>query len=297
MRLLALRTVLVATDLDSASAAAIETAHALATAAGASLHVVHVDSAGPTAAVLDAVDGFLRRCGVAPTVRHTHVLLGDPAHSIRLLADRIKADVIVVGPHRERVAADGKRALGSTALAVVTESFAPCLVTRSSLRVPLDRVLVAVDQSDAARGALVVGLSWASALRAPATPAQPSAASTMLVLHVEPASAARKFTALSSQDRSGSLGPELERIRREAGPWAHVSIESVTRAGDDPAAGIVAAATEHHANLIVVGTRGLGLDHTGRLGSVAERLVRTSGIPLLLVPPAVWTSYAAAKAS
>jgi nucleotide-binding universal stress UspA family protein len=297
MHLLALRTVLVATDLDGASAAAIQTARALASAAGASLHVVHVDGAGPTATVLDAVDGFLRRCGVPPTARHTHVLVGDPAHSIRLLADQIKADVIVVGPHRERVATNGKRALGSTALAVVTESFAPCLVARSPLRVPLDRVLVAVDQSDAARGALIVGLSWASALRAPAATTQPSAAATMLVLHVEPASAAVTSTALQGQNGAGGLGRELERIRRDAGPWAGVSIEAVTHAADDPAAGIVAAAAERRADLIVVGTRGLGLDHTGRLGSVADRLVRTLEIPLLLVPPAVWTSYAAAMAS
>lgn len=296
MQLLALRTVLVATDLDNASAAAIVTARDLATAAGASLHVVHVGSERPTAAMLAAVDAFLRRNGVSPAALHTHLIAGDPARSIRLLADHVKADVIVLGPHRERAATDGKRALGSTALAVVTESAAPCLVACSPLHVPLGRVLVAVDQSDAARGALVVGLSWASALRAPTKPKQPSAAS-MLVLHVHRASAAAKTRSHAGQHRTAVLGRELERIRRDAGRWAQVSIDSVMRPGDDPAAAIVAAAAEGGADLIVVGTRGLGLDHTGRLGSVSESLVRTSRIPLLLVPPAVWASYDAAKAS
>ena len=290
MRLLALRTVLVATDLDGASAAAIETAHNLATAAGAALHVVHVTREGSTPAVLDAVDEFLRRGGVVPGARHIHVLNGDPAHAIRLLADRIKADVIVLGPHRERAGKDRGESLGTTALAVVTDSFAPCLVTKTPLRVPLERVLVAVDKSDTARGALVVGLSWASALRAPPATRHGSA-STMLVLHIDRSSALREAPSLDGHG-PGPLDHELQRIRADAGPWAHVSIEDLILSAVDPATAIAGAAAERRADLIVVGTRGLGQDRTGRLGSVSSSLVRNANVPVLLVPPAVWMSYA-----
>jgi nucleotide-binding universal stress UspA family protein len=290
MRLLALRTVLVATDLDIASIAGIETARSLSTAAGAALHVVHATQDGATPATPDDVDRFLERAGVALDARHVHVLQGDPAHTIRVLADRIAADVIVLGPHRERASGERGASLGSTALAVVTDSFAPCLVTRTTLRVPLARVVVGVDRSDAARGALVVGLSWASALRAP-TSAADGSMSTMLVIHVDRSSDGAASPRASGA-ATGPLDAELRRIRAEAGPWARVAIDDLVLRAGDPAAAITGAADERGADLIVVGTRGLGHDRSGRLGSVAATLVRISSTPVLLVPPAVWMSYA-----
>ena len=289
MRLLALRTVLATTDLDDASVAAIQTARSLATAAGGVLHVVHVnrERAAPASG---AVDRFLSGGGVEVDARHVHLLAGDPAHEIRRLADGIKADVIVLGPHREREDRNRGRSLGSTALAIVTDSFAPCLVTRTPLRVPLERVLVGVDRSDAARGALVVGLSWASALRAPARTGHGSV-STMFVIHVDRSSADATHR-LAGGDGSGPVDDELRRIRDDAGPWAHVSIEDAVVRAPDAAAAIAGAAAERHADLIVVGTHGLGRESAGRLGSVSASLVRSASIPVLLVPPAVWMSYA-----
>lgn len=281
MHLLTLQTVLVATDLDSTSAAAIETGRRLAEAAGAALHVVHVSRDAPSSAVRDAVESFVRASGISPSARHLHLLDGDPAHSIRLLADRIRADVIVLGPHRERRETERGAPLGSTALAIVTDSFAPCLVASTPLRVPLERVLVAVDLSDTARGALVVGLAWASALRTPPTTSSDGAKATMLVLHV----------GREAGDRAAALDRELERIRGDAGGWANVLIEAITASGDDPAPTIADSAASRGADLIVLGTRGLGLDRTGRLGSVSAAVVRQAGVPVLLVPPAVWLSH------
>ena len=289
MQLLALRTVLVATDLDDTSVAAIETARSLATAAGATLHIVHVTQERATSA-RDAVARFLKDVGVETDARHVHLLAGDPAHEIRRLADGVRADVIVLGPHREREDRDRGGSLGSTALAIVTDSFAPCLVTRAPLRIPLERVLVGVDRSDAARGALVVGLSWASALRAPASTGG-GPVSTMLVIHVD-RSGANGARSSSPPNGSGPVDDELRRIRADAGPWARVSIEDVVVSARDPAAAIAGAAGERHADLIVVGTHGLGRESAGRLGSVSASLVRSSSIPVLLVPPAVWMSYA-----
>ena len=288
MHLLTLRTVLVATDLDSASVAAIETGRRLAAAAGATLHIVYVTHGSPSERTRSEVEAFVRRAGVEPDARHVHLMDGDPPHVIRLLADRIGADVIVVGPHRERRDTDGGTSLGSTALAIVTDSFAPCLVAREPLAIPVERVLVAVDLSDTARGALVVGLSWASALRAPPARAGASTAATMLVLHVD--------RSMSGHD--GGAGPferEALRIREDAGQWAGVSIEDLLVSGSDTAQIIAHAASEHRAGLIVLGTRGLGLDRVGRLGSVSASVVRLCPTPVLLVPPAVWMSYASSE--
>lgn len=296
MQLLTLRTVLVATDLDSGSVAAIETGRRLADAAGAALHVVHVGGDASGSAARDAVDAFLRSSGISPDARHVHLLDGDPSHAIRLLADRIAADVIVLGPHRERPGASGGPPLGSTALAVVTDSFAPCLVARAPLHMPLGRVLVAVDLSDTARGALVAGLSWASALRAPPSGVGRGATTTMMVLHVERANRLPTSSLHSSEPATG-IEAEVRRIRAEAGQWANVSIEDFTLSGDDTARTIAEAAARHEADLVVLGTRGLGLDRTGRLGSVSAAVVRRTMVPVLLVPPAVWLSHSLPEAS
>ena len=296
MHLLTLRTVLVATDLDSGSQAAIETGRRLAIAAGAALHVVHVGGDASSSASRDAVDAFVRSSGVSPDARHVHLLDGDPSHAIRLLADRIAADVIVLGPHRERPGRVSGPPLGSTALAVVTDSFAPCLVARSPLHVPLARVLVAVDLSDTARGALVAGLSWASALRASPASTPRGATTTMMVLHVERANRL-PTSPLNPPAPAVALETELRRIRADAGQWASVSIEDFTLSGDDTARTIADAASRHEADLVVLGTRGLGLDRTGRLGSVSAAVVRRAAVPVLLVPPAVWLAHGLAETS
>ena len=296
MHLLSLRTVLVATDLDNASVAAIETGRRLAAAAGAALHIVHVRHGSPSERARGDVEAFVHRAGVEPDARHVHLMDGDPPHVIRLLADRIGADVIVVGPHREQRGTDGGTSLGSTALAIVTDSFAPCLVAREPLAIPVERVLVAVDLSDTARGALVVGLSWASALRAPPARASAGAAATMLVLHVDRSASGQDGGARRSS-RSDAFEREVLRIRDDAGQWAGVSIEDLLVSGSDTAQMITDAASEHRAGLIVLGTRGLGLDRVGRgrLGSVSASVVRLSATPVLLVPPAVWMSYASSE--
>ena len=296
MHLLTLRTVLVATDLDKASAAALETGRRLAAAAGPVLHIVHVARASPAERARGELEAFVRSTGVELDPRHAHLLGGDPPHAIRMLADRIGADVIVVGPHRERREGDGGTSLGSTALAIVTDSFAPCLVAREPLTVPVERVMVAVDLSDTARGALVVGLSWASALRAPPPRAGAGVPATMVVLHVDRSAPPHDGGARRSQ-HGDSFEREVTRIRDDAGQWAGVSIEDRLVSGNDPATMIAEAALNHRAGLIVLGTRGLGLDRVGRsrLGSVSASVVRLCEIPVLLVPPAVWMSYAASE--
>jgi nucleotide-binding universal stress UspA family protein len=44
--------------------------------------------------------------------------------------------------------------------------------------------------------------------------------------------------------------------------------------------------------LVVMGTRGLGLDPVGRLGSVTASAIQALAVPTLLVPPAVWKGFA-----
>ena len=295
MRLLALQTVLVATDLEAHSVPALQTGRRLAAATGATLHVVHVledrveaAHGSRIASITDvevAVAGLLRDRGLDQLDARFHTATGDPAHAVRLLADRITASVIVLGPHRREPATTERRGIGGTVLALVTNSSMPCLVVRSPLRLPTERIIVPIDLSDTARGALVAALSWASALR----PARDDAVATSLTaLYVRHSDAVATLIAPQALER------ELDRIRGDAGNWADVSIDDAVILGDDVPGAITGFADQRRADLVVVGTRGLGLDAVGRLGSVSAELLRVLTTPLLLVPPAVWIGYTAA---
>src|SRR4029079_1040597 len=141
--------------------------------------------------------------------------------------------------------------------AIVTASWAPCLVVAETLRLPVRHVLVPLDLSDTARGALLVALSWASALRSQ----ENSAAGVRLtVLYADQSSGGRRSSAVDQ------LEMDLTRARAAAGTWAGGAIEGPEVVSGDAATAIASYAKEHRVDLIVLGTRGLGLDAVGRLG-------------------------------
>src|SRR5262245_30839652 len=143
MRLLTLKTVLVATDLDDSSLAAIATGKQLAESAGAKLHVVHVSGTGEAT---DAVQSVLQQGGLQPGDALVHIIDGEPGRAISALSDKIGADVIVLGPHRKQPRRDRVHPFGSTAMEAVTSAAAPCLVLAEPLQLPLKCVVVGVDQ-------------------------------------------------------------------------------------------------------------------------------------------------------
>lgn len=302
MRILALRTVLVATDLDEASMPAVEAARMLATAAGAVLHVVTVaprpgqddpDAPAPPLRARAANDDqaaraahrMLQKAGIALDEAAVHALVGEPTHIIGAVADEIQADVVVLGPHRETDPEGQKRRGLGTAIAVATNSAAPCLVARKMV-LPLTHVVVADDLSDTSRGALRVGLSWASALRASRLSTDRKTQMTALLV-VEPNTSPDEIAKLKAR-----LEDHVEELRSEAGSWANVTVRGDVVVGAKAAEAIARYSEEHDVELLVLGTRGLGLDTVGRLGSVAADVAHTSNISTLLVPPAVWLELA-----
>lgn len=294
MNLLRLEVVLAAIDYDDAAPAVLEAARKLAEAAGAKLHVAHVDPprggtrapAGenggePSHSMLALLDhAKLERDSTA-----MHVIAGAPAQVIPDLADRLEADVIVLGPHRELRATEGR--MGSTALAIATASRVPCLIVTHDMHLPLARVLAPVDMSETARGALKVALSWSSALRhAHATDRKSGSEKTCLIaIHVDDTTRGARRDAPAKPP----LDAEVDHVRREAGTWSGVSMQSETIPSDDVVETIADRAREEHVDLVVLGTRGAGRDRPGRLGSVSDAVMRRVDTPVLLVPPAVWT--------
>lgn len=81
---------------------------------------------------------------------------------------------------------------------------------------------------------------------------------------------------LESSEVKGLVEPVAERMR-EAGVDAEISIPD-----ELPAEGILRAAEEGHADLIVMGSRGRGTFADLLLGSTADRVLRFAKIPVVI---------------
>jgi nucleotide-binding universal stress UspA family protein len=274
MWLLTLRSILVATDLGEASLHALRTAARLAPLAGAGLHLLHVADDPPPGGEARLREHFRLAVPDAPDPDGVAVIPGSPAAVIVEHALRVGADAVILGPHRRP---GGAGAMGSTAASVVAAAPCPCLVAAAELRLPLERVVVPVDLSEIAGGALSVALSWASALRPPGGEAR------LTALHVAPDPAS---------PASHALGEEVRRARARAGGAARVEIRESVAPGSDPVEEILRAAVSGSADLLVMGTRGTAGAAPG-LGSVSAAVARRAPCPLLLVPPAAWREQGA----
>jgi nucleotide-binding universal stress UspA family protein len=271
MWLLTLRSILVATDLGEASRPALRTGARLAQLAGAALHLLHVADDPPPGGEARLREHFRLAVPDAPGPDGVAVIPGSPAAVIVEHAVRLGADAVILGPHRRQGAAGP---MGSTAASVVVAAPCPCLVAAAELRLPLERVVVPVDLSEIAGGALSVALSWASALRPPGGEAR------LTALHVAPDPA------------SATAGQAVREEVRRAGGAAHVEILDRVAPGSDPVEEILRAALAEPADLLVMGTRGAAGAASG-FGSVSAAVAREAPCPLLLVPPAAWREQGA----
>lgn len=296
-----LRNILVATDLTETSDEVIRTAAALASLTDATLHVLHafdlqllpyVDQKPSEVGFADRIaqaeielDRQISRTVPSDVVIATRLVEMFVAHRAILdHARAVKADLVVLGPHRRR--SRGDAILGSTADHVVRTAEMPCLIARGPLTLPLRRVVAPVDLSKPAIGALEVGLGWAHAFRPHGDDVDVGPAFT--VLHVVP----RAFgTAEFPFDRA-MIGPELhEAVEGAVGrvPGAEtLDVREEVCWGDVPAREILKAADREEADLVVMGTHGHGAVRRALLGSVATAVARDATCPVLLVPPALW---------
>lgn len=267
--MLTLKSILVATDLDRPSQSALRTAAFLAQLAGARLHLLHVAEVSPPGAEARLREHFGLAAPGAPAPDSARVIPGSAAAEIVEHAVRVEADAVIMGPHR-RVDAPGE--MGSTASSVVRTAPCPCLVAATDLHLPLERVVVPIDLSEIAAGALSVALSWASALR------PPGGTTLLTALHVAAES--------PSSGAGQAVHEQVRQAEARVGGAAHVEIREVVTSAAEPAEEILRRAVSESADLLVMGTR--GTDATARLGSISAAVARSTSCPVLLVPPAYW---------
>jgi universal stress protein E len=301
VKMLQLRSVLVASDLSPSSAAVLRGAAAVAKHSCADLHVLHVleMSILPFAVAdsdMGAIQSPITEIGrkleehvdaVLPAganVASCRLVIGSPGQTILDRAHQVGAGLIVLGPHRPRSVADP--VLGSTADRVVRTTEVPCLVVRGAMELPLRRVLVPLDLSRPARGALREAMEWSRTF-CPARVNGSSSPVQLSVLHVIP----HMYEMYDFPFDQAVIGPELHKeVEAVVGSTVGEGIELREDLvwGDDPAEAILRAAREWPANLIVLGTHARGGLVRALIGSVSSHVARAAPCAVLLVPPALW---------
>lgn len=298
-----IESILVATDLTEVSDEVLRAAAALAALTGAKLHVLHAFDFQ----ALPYSDAYLARATFQGRIDDAKRALDEQIHrtvpsavnvasrdvvifvahrAILEHAEAVGADLIVLGPHRQR--ARGDAFLGSTADRVIRTADVPCLVVRGPLSLPLRRVMVPLDLSSPALGALDVALEWSEALR-PNEDDEPLGP-RVTVLHVIP----RVFDVKDFSFESAVIGPELDRAVEAAlarvGGTGVLDVREEVCWGDVPADEILRAAEREETDLLVLATHGHGALRRALIGSVASAVARRARCPVLLVPPALWSA-------
>jgi nucleotide-binding universal stress UspA family protein len=203
---------------------------------------------------------------------------GRPAAEIVTLADELGVGLIVMG---SRGLGGIRRALmGSVSDSVVRHAHCPVMVVRGEpISFPI-KILLATDGSKDAELAATAAVDFVT-----------NTGSELHVVSVFPGSAyahpyyethfpeaAERLRREAQEERQEVLDERAERIREAGGSVAQTHI----RAGE-PAAEIVALAEELEADLIAMGSRGLGGVGRALMGSVSDSVVRHAHCPVMVV--------------
>jgi nucleotide-binding universal stress UspA family protein len=278
----AFRTILVALDGSAAAQATLGLALRLA-GAGCTLLLAHAIDRGTIVAecsspyggnpepALEALEADQReilsagasRAAAAGIAFETVALDGNPAREIAALARERGVDAIVMGTHGRRGLA--RIVLGSTAAGVLHATAVPTFVTHEETAgrdAALRTILVAVDASPAGEEAARFAIDFA----------QQNGASVVLTHVVEKPDEGEPFEVLAL----------FERMRTYA-LAAGVLTETHIVQGD-PVDAILSSAEAYRADLIATGIHSRSAIVRLFLGSVAEAIVRSSPIPVVVLP-------------
>jgi len=227
---------------------------------------------------LDRCVGHVREAG--GTVAGSHLGAGDAAGEIVELAEELRVGLVVLGSRGRGLW--GRALMGSVSTGVLRLAHCPVLIARGREdgREPLTgKLLVAVDGSEEASAAEQAAMEIAGA-----------AGSKVHVAY-----------AVQEERYRPHLGPEmwegwqedLERAKRSARSWvekearrmqseAAIEVEPHLLLGR-PDAAIVWLAEEMGADLVLVGSRGLGAMKRTLIGGVSDSVARHAHCPVMVV--------------
>ncbi|MEU1392236.1 MULTISPECIES: universal stress protein [unclassified Nonomuraea] len=257
--------IVVAVDGSAPATAAVEWAAADAARRGLDLRIVHVRRADGSARVLEAAAALAGPVGVT-----AEALTGNVVDT--LVAESPSADSLVLG-WRGLGGFTGMSA-GSVSVAVAGHAAGPVVVVRTPPQGRHDRVVVGFDGSGHARAAMEYAVEQARARRAR--------------LHV--VSAWQIPVSSPYAAAYGSLIEVMQDADRQAHghvvPWRQANPDLVIteeQPCEHPVSALVRAAGT--ADLVVVGSRGLGGFASAVLGSVGHGVLHHAACPVAVVRP------------
>lgn len=291
-----MKEILVPLDGSKFGESVIPVALALAGLEGGRIHLVHVEESRPLVggrieepsalelgdAYVAALEARIREeAGDVPL--ESRVLGGRVVETLLDYARDASIDLIVMSTHGR--GSLSRFWLGSVADGVIRGSGVPVLLLRPDLRrtaesgsqVSCERLLVAMDHSEESERALATAVRLGRHLGAEMR--------LLEVVEVPPIPFVPEGVVppVASPPDLGAARTRLQRLAEEVDEWA-TGIDVRARADDEAAEGILAEAQAWPADLIVLGTRGRGGAARMLLGSVADKVVRGTRRPVLVVP-------------
>jgi nucleotide-binding universal stress UspA family protein len=212
------------------------------------------------------------------------LLNGTPAAALSRFATRNGIDLIVMSTHGR--SGFNRAWLGSVADALVRRSRVPILLVKPANKgdehtpALIDRVLVAVDGSEGGEVAAAHAATLCAA----------TGAECLVVRVVVPPV---RVIAARIPDTAAMVHEKLEAETHESEQYlkelpGRINLPGSTRSevitAADTAAAILRAAEADQSDLVVVGTRGHGGATRLILGSVADKVIRGSHVPVLICP-------------
>lgn len=286
-----MRNVMVATDFSERSDRALRRAMILARGADAGLVLVHVVDDDQPKRIVDTERGaaeLMLREQVA-TFREMdglpcewRVVLADPFVGIVEAAREIGPDIVVIGPHRRHALMDVF--VGTTAERTIRSVAAPVLMANAPPVGPYRHAMITTDLSEASAHAMArfeaLGLAAAGQdMRASVLHVFDAPALGLVSTREMPRDQREAYLDEARRDAGAALG----RFLNEHGMQAS---ERILRTDETSTAnGILSAAGEARADLVVLGTRGRSGLAKLLLGSVAEEVLRRADRDVLAIPP------------
>ncbi len=202
----------------------------------------------------------------------TDVHIGKPFVELIKVSRRWHGDLIVVGA----TAPGEERFLGSTSERILRKAFVPVLIAKQALTAGLKTILIPTDFSPCSKQAAEEALALVRGFGGRAI--------FLHVLDVRYLSAYGAETVLLPPVTPEDLEPDWQEFLHDLPLGGGLAWEKQTREGR-AAQTITAVAAEIQADLVVIGTHGrTGVAHM-LLGSVAEKVVRTTTCSVLTIRP------------
>lgn len=226
------------------------------------------------------MDQLMQRLDLAGVTVEPLLERGAPADNIVAYLEREPDGLVMMATHG--MTGLQRWSLGSVTERVVSASHAPVFVVRGSAvprtDVQMQRILVPLDGSDLAAQAVPVAHTLATALGARVHLFSAIYPVAMHIYQPDP-----RATATRGQTLLPSLQKQVEEYLREIVPqFAGLDVTTHTATGTAVEA-IIDEAARIHADLIVMATHGYTGIRRWALGSVADKVLRATEIPLLLV--------------